>query len=54
MLEDDEPEQHTPWDPKNTFLGVEFDVVRSEFRKSFLRSATSWSAFLDLTTMLSM
>jgi hypothetical protein len=35
MLRDDEPEQHTPWDRKNTLLGVEFDVVLSKFLEGF-------------------
>jgi hypothetical protein len=26
-LGNDEPEQYTPWDPKNAFPGVELDVV---------------------------
>ena len=33
MLRDDEAEQHAPWDPENTFFGIEFDAVCSEFRK---------------------
>ena len=33
MLGDDEAEQHAPWDPKNTLLGIEFDAIRSEFCK---------------------
>jgi hypothetical protein len=36
MLRGDEPEQHTSRNPKNAFLGVEFDVVRSEFSKGLL------------------
>jgi hypothetical protein len=35
MLRDDELEQHTPWDPKNALLGVEFDVVLSKFLEGF-------------------
>ena len=35
MLGDDEDEQHAPWDPKNTFLGIEFDAIRSEFCKGY-------------------
>ena len=31
-LGDDKTQQHTPWDPENALLGVEFDVVCSEFR----------------------
>ena len=27
MLGDDEPKQHAPQDPENTFFRVEFDVV---------------------------
>jgi hypothetical protein len=34
-LRDNEPKQHTPRDPENAFLGVEFDVIRSELRISF-------------------
>ena len=33
MLGDDEAEQHTPRDPENTLLRVEFDAIRSEFCK---------------------
>ena len=33
MLGDDEAEQHAPWDPENTLLGIEFDAIRSEFCK---------------------
>ena len=33
MLGDDKTQQHTPWDPENTLLRVELDVVRSEFCK---------------------
>jgi hypothetical protein len=35
-LGDDEPKQHAPRDPKNTFLKVEFDAICSEFHESFL------------------
>ena len=28
-LRDDKTLQHTPWDPKNAFLGVEFDAICS-------------------------
>ena len=31
MLGDDKTQQHTPWDFKNAFIGVEFNVVCSEF-----------------------
>ena len=37
MLRDDEAEQHTPWDPENTFLGIEFDAIRLEFREGLLK-----------------
>ena len=37
MLGDDKTQQHTPWDPKNTLLGIEFDVVGLEFCKSLLQ-----------------
>ena len=37
MLEDDEAEQHAPWDPKNTLLGIEFDAICSEFCKGLLK-----------------
>ena len=37
MLGDDEAEQHAPWDPKNTFFGIEFDAIRPEFRKGLLK-----------------
>ena len=36
-LGDDEAEQHTPRDPKNTLLGIEFDAIRSEFCKGVLK-----------------
>ena len=32
MLGDDEAKQHAPWDLENTFLGIEFDAIRPEFR----------------------
>ena len=35
-LGDDKTLQHTPWDPENTLLGVEINVVCSEFRKGLL------------------
>ena len=35
-LRDDEAEQHAPRDPKNTFLGIEFDAIRLEFCKGLL------------------
>ena len=62
VLGDDKTQQHTPWDLKNTLLGVDFDTVFSElslmpFARSFTkvcsRSATSWSTHLDLTMMSS-
>ena len=37
MLGDDKTKQHTPWDPENTFLGIEFDAIRSEFCKGLLK-----------------
>ena len=37
MLRDDEVEQHTPWDPENTLLGIEFDAVGSESCKRLLK-----------------
>ena len=36
-LGDDEAEQHAPRDPENAFLGVELDIVCSEFRKDLLK-----------------
>jgi hypothetical protein len=36
MLGDDECKQHTPRDPENTFLRVEFDAIRLEFCETFL------------------
>ena len=35
-LGDNKTQQHTPRDPKNTFLEVEFDVVCSEFCEGLL------------------
>ena len=35
-LGDDKTQQHTPRDPKNAFLGVEFDVVCSKFCEGLL------------------
>ena len=37
MFGDDETKQHAPWDPKNALLGIEFDVVCSEFCKGLLK-----------------
>ena len=37
MLRDDEVEQHTPRDPENTLLGIEFDAICLEFRKGLLK-----------------
>ena len=37
MLRDDEAEQHAPRDPENTFLGIEFDAIRSEFCKGLFK-----------------
>ena len=36
-LRDDESKQHAPWDPKNALLGVELNVVCSEFCKGPLK-----------------
>ena len=36
-LRDGEAEQHAPQDPENTFLGIVFDAIRSEFRKGLLK-----------------
>jgi len=36
-LGDDEPKQHTPRDPKNAFLRVEFDAVCPECREGLLQ-----------------
>ena len=36
-LGDDEAKQHAPRDLENTFFGIEFDVVRPEFRKDLLK-----------------
>ena len=35
-LEDDKTQQHTPWDPENALLGVEFDAVCSKFHEGLL------------------
>ena len=32
-LKNDKTQHHTPWDPKNTLLGVELDVVCSDFHE---------------------
>ena len=37
MLGDDEAEQHAPRDPENTFLGVEFVAICSEFCEGLLK-----------------
>ena len=37
MLGDDETEQHAPWDPKNTLLGIEFDAICLKFHKGLLK-----------------
>ena len=37
MLGDNKTQQHTPRDPENTFLGVEFDAIRSKFCKGLLK-----------------
>ena len=37
MLGDNEAKQHAPQDPKNTFLGIEFDAICSEFCKGLLK-----------------
>ena len=31
------PSSMPPWDHKNTFLGIEFDAIRSEFCKGLLK-----------------
>ena len=36
-LEDDKTQQHTPWNPNNAFLGVELNVVCSEFCEGLLK-----------------
>ena len=47
-LRDDEAEQHAPWDPENTFFGIEFDVVRPEFRKDLLKIGIQVISLFDL------
>ena len=37
MLGDDEAKQHAPWNPENTFFGIEFDAVCPEFRKGLFK-----------------
>ena len=37
MLGDNEAEQHTPWDPENTLLGVELNAVFLEFCEGLLK-----------------
>ena len=37
MLGDDEAEQHTPRDPENVYLGVEFDAICSESCEGLLK-----------------
>ena len=37
MFRDDKTQQHTPWDPKNTLLGVELNAVCSEFCEGLLK-----------------
>ena len=37
MLGDDEAKQHTPRDPENTLLRIEFDAIRLEFCKGLLK-----------------
>jgi len=37
MLGDDKTQQHTPWDPENTLLGVELNVVCSKFHEGLLQ-----------------
>ena len=37
MLGDDETKQHAPWDPKNTLLRIEFDIIHSKFCKGLLK-----------------
>ena len=36
-LGDDEAEQHTPQDPENTLLRIEFDTIHSKFCKGLLK-----------------
>ena len=36
-LGDDEANQHALWDPKNTFLRIKFNAIRSEFCKGLLK-----------------
>ena len=36
-LEDNETQQHTPWDPKNALLKVELNAVCSEFYEGLLK-----------------
>ena len=36
MLGDDEAKQHSSRDPENTFLGIEFDAICSEFHEGLL------------------
>ena len=36
-LGDDKTQQHTPWDPKNALLKVEFDTICLEFCKGLLK-----------------
>ena len=38
MLGDDKTQQYTPWDSKNALLGVELNVVCSEFREGLLEA----------------
>ena len=37
MLGDDKTQQHTPWDPENTLLEVELNVVCSKFYEGLLK-----------------
>ena len=37
MLGDDEAKQHTPRDPENTLLRIEFDAIRPKFHKGLLK-----------------
>ena len=36
MLRNDKTQQHTPWDPESALLGVELNVVCSEFHKGLV------------------
>ena len=48
MLRDDESEQHAPWDPKDTFLGVELDDVLPELPEGLLQVSHKLVGMLGL------